>query len=110
MKISEETRSGIRTVYLPPIDVAVPGVDLENISELDQSRYKAWCENEIKNHLRSVGVENAIRRANWPADTDMPEYVQRDMVRTRYPEDDFGSEDVVALENGNVVVLDPGTR
>ncbi|QNN98599.1 minor tail protein [Microbacterium phage MortySmith] len=111
MAISQETRYGIRCVYLPTYEIALPGVDAENPSDAQKEAYQAMVDNELRRQIASVKVENDIRRANWPADTDMPEYVQRDMVRAHYPDDDFASEDVVALDDdGNLVVLDKGSR
>ncbi|QLF84357.1 hypothetical protein SEA_KARATE_33 [Microbacterium phage Karate] len=109
--ISEETRYGIRCVYLPTYEIALPGVDPENPSDAQKAAYQAIIDNELRRQIMSVGVENEIRRANWPSDMEMPEYVKRDMVRAHYPSDDFGSEDVIALdENGELVVLDAGSR
>lgn len=111
MAISKETRAGVRCVYLPPHDVVLPGIDMKAITDEQDKAYNAWCTSEIKNQLVSVKAENDVRRANWPADMEMPEYVAKDMVRTHYPKDDFESEDVVSLDrSGEIVVLDAGSR
>ncbi|UYL85328.1 hypothetical protein SEA_HAGER_35 [Microbacterium phage Hager] len=111
MAISEETRYGIRCVYLPTYEIALPGVDPENPSDEQKATYQAMIEDELRRQIMSVGVENAIRRANWPQGEEMPEYVKRDMVRAHYPADDFLSEDVFALDDdGKLVLLDAGSR
>ncbi|AWY04490.1 hypothetical protein SEA_KRAMPUS_34 [Microbacterium phage Krampus] len=111
MAISKETRYGIRCVYLPTYAIALPGVDPENPSDEQKAAYQAMIEDELRRQIMSVGTENAIRRANWPAGEEMPEYVKRDMVRAHYPSDDFLSEDIFALgDNGELVLLDSGSR
>lgn len=111
MAISKETRAGIRCVYLPPHDVVVSDVDMNNISDEQDIEYNAWCTNEIKRVLAEIEADNVHRRNNWPEGEELPEYVKTSMARTHYPADDFESEDVVALDrDGEIVVLDSGSR
>lgn len=113
MDISEEVRSGLPTIFLPPIDVVVPGANVSDPSDEHDIEYNAWCNEKIKQALKQQADDNAKRRENWDEEAfgPTPEYIKNTMVRTRYPADDFESEDVVALDSdGEIVVLDAGSR
>lgn len=106
-------RAGLRTVILPAHDGVVPGIsDLENITDEQDIQYNTWCNEFITRSLREVEDDNQKQIDNWDISKfgPMPVRLERAMVRTRYPKDDDGSEDVVALdEDGKIVIIDAGT-
>lgn len=116
MDISEEVRSGLPTIFLPPIDVVVPGANVNDPSDEHDIEYNAWCNEQIKTALAIQEKENAKRRNAWVEDFGpMPEYVKIAMIMTQYPSDtlDAGndSRDVVTLDrDGEIVVIDSGVR
>ena len=123
MTVSKEVRDGLQTVFLPKIDQTVEGVELVNgypIPTDDQDiAYNAHCTQMIKDALLAKREENSIRIANLETTTSMSaedrdeliEQLRTPMIRTRYPADDDGSEDVVSLDREDeIVVLDAGTR
>ena len=116
MDISEEVRSGLPTIFLPPIDVVVPGANVNDPSDEHDIEYNSWCNEQIKTALANQEEENTKRREAWVEDFGpMPDYVKNTMVMTQYPGDtlDTGndSRDVVALDrDGEIVVLDSGVR
>lgn len=115
--IDEKTRAGLRTVFLPPHDVVVPGADNVNPTDEDDIRYNEWCTQQIKQALNDVKAENE-KRLKWfedHPDQEIPEYLEKPMVMTQYPRDTVergnDSRDVVSLDrDGEVVVLDSGVR
>ena len=121
MTVSSETRGGLETIFLPPIDVIVKDVEVVLGAPVPTDEqdiaYNAWCTTQIKNALHAKEAENAAARKEWNADKygEMPEYLATTMMLTHYPADtdkpDDDSRDVVALDrDGEVVVLDSGVR
>ena len=129
MEISQQIRAGLPLIILPPIDVAVIGVDLDNVSEEELAAYQEYCDEFIKRTMlntqrlykqdrdRAVAERDAAIAA-IPDGQPVPARLQQPipgigpaMARTRYPYDDDGSEDVVSLDrDDNVVIVDAGTR
>lgn len=120
MTVSKEVRDGLKTIFLPPIDTVVAGVDLDAITDEQDKAYNAWCTAEIKRQLLEKAAEDQARydridsgeaAMSSSAKSDALETLAVTMLRTRYPADDFESEDVVALDDdGNIIVLDAGDR
>jgi len=121
MTVSKEVRDGLQTVFLPPIETVVEGVDLTEITDEQDIQYNAWCTAKIKQALLDKRAENQKRidnirsgatgRMSEEAQAEAIKSLEVPMLRTRYPKDDFESEDVVSLNNDDeVVVLDTGTR
>ncbi len=117
MDISEEVRSGLPTIFLPPIDVVVPGANVSDPSDEHDIEYNAWCNEKIKQALKQQEDDNANRREGWDEEAfgPIPEYIKTTMVMTEYPGDTKSSgndsRDVVSLDrNGEIIVLDSGVR
>jgi hypothetical protein len=124
MKITEGVRAGLPTVIMPTHEMVLADVDLrEPLSVEDDDRYNEHCNNLIRQALAVMSAQNdvatqlikAVATEGGRMTTEQREQrleeLARPMVRTRYPFDDNGSEDVVSLdEDGNIVVLDIGTR
>lgn len=119
MTVSKEVRDGLQTIFLPPIDVVVPGADPHQPTDEHDMAYNAWCNKRILEELKKKDEENQSRIANLRGATNMLaedrealiESLKVPMARTRYPSDDFDSEDIVSLNrDGEIVVLDAGSR
>ena len=113
MEIDMETRAGLPDLVLPPHDVVIPGADNVFPSDEDDIAYNQWCNETIKNRLEEVRKANESERAGWDEARfgPVPARLERPMIRTHYPDDDFESEDVVSLDDdGNIIVLDAGDR
>lgn len=126
MAVSKEVRDGLFTLNLPFVDVMFPDVALDpngSPAPTDEQdiEYNAECTRLIVQHLKAVRKENNERIASLergeggriPEEerTKLIEELRTPMIRTRYPSDDFDSEDVVTLDrDDNVVVLDAGSR
>lgn len=110
--MDEKTRASLRTVFLPAHDGVVPEADPESITDEQDIAYNAWCTQFITRSLRELEEANKSSLATWDHSKfgAPPAHMERAMLRTRYPRDTEGSEDVVALdEDGNIVILDAGT-
>lgn len=114
--IDNKTRGMLETLYLPPIDVIVPDVNILDPTDDEDIAYNAACNERIKERLAAITIRNEAALAD-PAtverltDAGVIAAYERPMIRTHYPADDFESEDIVSLdENGEIVVLDAGER
>lgn len=127
MTVSKEVRGGLETLNLPFVGVFIPDVLREpitgepNPTDEQDIAYNAECTRLIVEKLIAKRAENAERVAALEAGVGSLSLEGRaqaielfsgpPMIRTRYPKDDFDSEDVVTLDrDDNVVVLDAGTR
>lgn len=117
MTVSKQVRAGLPTVFLPPVDVVIPGADPENLTDEQDIEYNQWCNEQIIKALRDKEAENSARVASWDEDQfgPVPDEIKTAMVLTEYPHDTSAdgddSRDVVALDrDGDIVVVDSGVR
>lgn len=124
VEVSKQMRDGLPTVILPPISVVVgkePPLVIGDLTREDEGKYNAKCNEIIISSLIKKSQENdsviraleagEVGRISEEQKNQKIEELKIPMVRTRYPYDNEGSEDVVSLdENGKIIVLDSGTE
>lgn len=114
MEITQRVRDNLTTLFLPPHDVLVPGANNDDPSDEHDIEYNRLCNEMIIARLRDIEKSNAIvddARREELEKAELGAMLERPMIRTRYPKDDFDSEDVVSLDGeGNIEVLDAGSR
>lgn len=122
MQITEEIRGGLPIVILPQAHMVLSGKEPgASLTLEEEDIYNVRCNEMIVSALAVKREKNLVGlsilgetggggRMSAEERASLIEILKVPMIRTRYPKDNSGSEDVVSLdEDGNIVVLDVGT-